>query len=131
MDPIGEDEFVKCFRAIAGPLLAAAFLINAPVSAKPKDPAAVQRVKTALESLNLTEDQKAKIQPILVEQSDKVRAARADAKTDKKASARKVRELLVETETKIQPILTAEQWTKFRELEDKARAEQKAKRKNK
>jgi Spy/CpxP family protein refolding chaperone len=38
---------------------------------------------------------------------------------------------MAETEARIKPILTDEQWTKFQELQEKARAEQKAKKQNK
>lgn len=111
--------------------LAVSLLLSPAEGAQRRDPQAVQRVRTALDSLNLSEDQKAKIKPILAEQADKVRAARAEAKTDKRGAARKVRDILAETEGKIRPILSDEQWTKFQELQQKALAEQKAKRKGK
>ncbi len=118
-------------KAIGVPLLAAALLTGIPASAQRRDPAAVERVRSAIDSLNLSEDQKAKIKPILAEQAEKVKAARAESSTDKRGSARKIRDILAETEAKIKPILTDEQWTKFQELQEKARAEQKAKKKSK
>lgn len=119
------------FRTIGASLLAATMMISASVAAQKRDPAAMQRVRSAVESLNLTEDQKAKLKPILAEQGEKLRAARAEASTDKRGAARKSRDILAETEAKIKPVLTDEQWTKFQELQEKARAEQKAKKKNK
>lgn len=118
-------------KAIGAPLLAAALMTGVPVSAQRRDPAAMQRVRSAIDSLNLNEDQKSKITPILAEQAEKVKAARAEASNDKRGSARKIRDIMAETETKIKPILTDEQWTRFQELQEKARAEQKAKKKNK
>jgi Spy/CpxP family protein refolding chaperone len=112
------------------PVMAGALLSNGAVFAQ-KNPQAFERVRTALESLNLSAEQKEKMKPILSEQAEKVRAARADAKTDKRGSARKVREVLMETEARMKPVLTDEQWTKFQELQEKARADQKAKQKNK
>jgi len=122
---------VFVIKAIGAPLLAAALMTGVPVSAQRRDPAAVQRVRSAIDSLNLNEDQKAKIKPVLAEQTEKVKAARAEASNDKRGSARKIRDIMAETEAKIKPILTDEQWTKFQELQEKARAEQKAKKKNK
>ena len=119
------------WKAIGVPALAATLLFGGVMRAQKKDPQQIARVQSALATLNLSEDQKVKLNPILTEQADKVRAARADASADKKGAARKVRDILAETEAKVKPILTDEQWTKFKELQEKARAEQKAKRKNK
>jgi Spy/CpxP family protein refolding chaperone len=76
------------------------------------------RMKSAVEELNLTDDQKAKVKPILQDEAQKLKALRQDtslAKEDKKAKLKSIRE---DTNAKIKPILTADQlekWNKTRE----------------
>lgn len=117
-------------KLIGRSVVACALLWNVAALAQ-KSPQAFERVRSALDSLSLSAEQQEKLRPILSEQGEKVRAARANAKTDKRGTARKVRELIAETEAKVKPVLTGEQWTKFQQLQEKARAEQKARRRQK
>ena len=77
----------------------------------------------ALQSLNLTDDQKEKIKPILKDQAEQAKAIRDDATTDRKAKGEKMKAIMDETIAKIKPILTDEQNKKLDEALAKAREE--------
>ncbi len=66
------------------------------------------------ESLNLTPDQKTKIQPILDDAQPKMEAIHRDAMEKSKA-------LMEETKTKIRPLLTAEQQKTLDEMKNNRR----------
>ncbi|HEV2687374.1 MAG TPA: hypothetical protein VGV35_02435 [Bryobacteraceae bacterium] len=73
-------------------------------------PSQIQRM---VDQLDLSADQKAKIDPILEDDAKQVRALRGDTSPEavqKKAGIRKA------TDAKIKPILTADQWTKLEQL---------------
>jgi len=76
------------------------------------------RLKSVADELNLTDDQKTKVKPILQDEAQKLKALRQDtslAKEDKKVKLKSIRE---DTNAKIKPILTADQlekWNKTRE----------------
>jgi hypothetical protein len=65
--------------------------------------------------LDLTADQKAKIDPILEEDAKQVRALRGDASPE---GANKKAEIRKATDAKIKPILTDAQWKKQGQLRD-------------
>lgn len=84
-------------------------------------PSQIQRM---VDQLNLTPDQKAKIDPILADDAKQVRALRGDTTPEgvqKKAEIRKA------TDAKIKPILTDEQWTKLEQLRAERKKEGKKK----
>jgi len=78
-----------------------------------------------VDQLNVTAEQKAKLDPILDDDNKQVRALRGDtspAAAEKKAAIRKA------TDEKIKPILTAEQWSKLQQLrQDRAKQDTKKK----
>jgi protein CpxP len=104
--------------------LVPAFTLMAALAATPQKapPSQVQRM---VDQLNVTADQKAKLDPILEEDSRQVRALRGDtsaAAVEKKAAIRK------DTDAKIKPILTDEQWKKLVQLrEDRSKQDKKKK----
>jgi len=85
-------------------------------------PSQVQRM---VSQLDLTPDQKAKVDPILAEDAKQVRALRGDTSPEavnKKAEIRKA------TDAQLKPILTDAQWKKLEQLrEDRKKQDQKKK----
>jgi Spy/CpxP family protein refolding chaperone len=80
------------------------------------------QIQNMIDKLNVTPDQKAKLDPILDVDAKQVRALRGDATLSDEDRQKKTAAIRADTDTKIKPILTAEQWTKLQEL----RAERKA-----
>jgi Spy/CpxP family protein refolding chaperone len=80
------------------------------------------QIQNMVDKLNVTPDQKAKLDPILDVDAKQVRALRGDATLSDEDRQKKTAAIRADTDTKIKPILTAEQWTKLQEL----RAERKA-----
>ena len=87
------------------------------------DPA--EQLKQMAELLTLTAEQKTKLEPILKEQGEKMRAIFADQTTPKEDSRKKMTEMRTEFTGKLKAVLTKEQGEKY----DKFIAEQAAKRK--
>ncbi|MEN9576413.1 MAG: hypothetical protein RL514_4268 [Verrucomicrobiota bacterium] len=84
-----------------------------------------EQVKQLTELLTLTAEQKTKLEPILKEQAEKMRAIFADQNTPKEDSRKKMGEMRTEFTGKIKALLTKEQGEKY----DKFVAEMAAKRK--
>ena len=87
------------------------------------DPA--ELVKQLTEALTLTAEQKTKLEPILKEQGEKMRAIFTDQNTPQEDRRKKMTEMRTEFSGKIKAVLTKEQGEKY----DKLMAEQAAKRK--
>jgi Spy/CpxP family protein refolding chaperone len=74
------------------------------------------RLKMLTEKLNLTEDQQAKLKPILEDQSKRMKALHDDTSltpTDKQAKMKEIHESSIE---KFNTILTPEQQTKWKQM---------------
>jgi Spy/CpxP family protein refolding chaperone len=67
-------------------------------------------------SLNLTEEQKTKIRPILDEESAKIKAMRDESSLTREQKRAKVKEIHSATYEQVKPILTAEQQQKHDEM---------------
>jgi periplasmic protein CpxP/Spy len=80
------------------------------------------QLQNMVDKLNVTPEQRAKLDPILDADAKQVRALRGDTSLSDEDRQKKTAAIRAETDTKIKPILTAEQWTKLQEL----RAERKA-----
>jgi Spy/CpxP family protein refolding chaperone len=96
-------------------VLAVSFLallaaVTSPAAPQSTPPSQMQRMAS---QLDLTADQKAKIDPILAEDAKQVRALRGD--TSPEAAAKKA-EIRKATDAQIKPILTAAQWDKLQQL---------------
>jgi Spy/CpxP family protein refolding chaperone len=74
------------------------------------------QIQNMIDKLNVTPDQKAKLDPILDVDAKQVRALRGDATLSDEDRQKKTAAIRADTDTKIKPILTAEQWTKLQEL---------------
>ena len=76
------------------------------------------QLKRITEELKLTDEQAAKLKPILKEEIDKLRALRQDTSLSRQDRAAKTKEIRDAVTGKVKPILTADQvekWNKFRE----------------
>lgn len=84
-------------------------------------PAAAQRLQKMVQQLNLTEPQKEKILPILLEEAPKVKAIKADTAMPQNQKIVKMLEIRNETSDKIRPILTPQQQGKLDAMRQKQR----------
>jgi periplasmic protein CpxP/Spy len=72
--------------------------------------------------LNLTDDQKTKLKPILEDQSKQMKATREDATLTQDQKREKMKQLHESTHSQINDILTPEQQKKFAELKEQQKA---------
>ncbi|HEY0457078.1 MAG TPA: hypothetical protein VGE41_11935 [Verrucomicrobiae bacterium] len=87
--------------------------------AKPERPRVAQlqeQLKRVATELNLTDEQKAKIRPIVEEEFKKIRDVRQDQNLSRQERLARNREIRKETSEKIKPILTAEQTEKWEKI---------------
>src|SRR4051812_43669171 len=80
------------------------------------------QVQNMVDKLNVSAEQKAKLDPILEADAKQVRAMRGDSSLSDEDRQKKTAAIRAETDAKIKPILTTEQWNRLLEL----RAERKA-----
>ena len=73
------------------------------------------------EQLNLTDSQKASLQPILVQEGQQIRATRQDSSLSSDQKMSKVKEIHESFQPRITTILTPEQQEKYKQLEAEAR----------
>lgn len=71
--------------------------------------------------LNLTENQEARLKPILMEESQKIRSIRHDASIPKEQEMEKVQSIHDSFQPQINDVLTPEQRERYKQLEEKAR----------
>lgn len=102
-----------------------AFSPNTQAQEKKGRPDAAEQLKQMAELLALTAEQKAKLEPIIKEQFEKMRALFADQNTPQEDRRKKMAEARTEATGKIKAVLTKEQGEKY----DKFVEEQAAKRK--
>lgn len=84
-----------------------------------------ERMKQLSEALKLTDEQKAKLGPILKEEGEKLRAIFGDANASREEKGKKMQEARKDIAAKVKAVLTPEQAEKY----DKLQAEIAAKRK--
>lgn len=96
-----------------------AWTLSLALSASPQPRSQLQNM---VDKLNLTADQKAKADPILDADAKQVRALRNDSALSAEERSKKTAEIRAQSDLKLKPILTGEQWTKLEQL----RAERKA-----
>jgi protein CpxP len=80
-----------------------------------------KRVDMLAKQLNLTDDQKQKLLPILTEQREKMKSIRDDTSLSRDDRFQKMRDLRQDTDNKINPILTDEQKQKYADMQQKTR----------
>jgi Spy/CpxP family protein refolding chaperone len=82
-----------------------------------------EQIKMLKENLTLTDEQVEKLKPIFAKQQDKSKALRDDQNLSQDDRRAKMREIYQGTQAEVQAILTPEQQTKYKEYQEKRRAE--------
>jgi hypothetical protein len=80
------------------------------------------------EKLSLSDDQKARITPIIADRQQKLKALAADSSGRRYKKARKMKEIFSESDEKIKAVLNDEQKQKYAEMEQQMREEFKQRR---
>lgn len=83
------------------------------------------RMKQLSEALKLTDEQKSKLEPILKEEGEKLRALFADTNSSREEKGKKMQDIRKDLSAKVKAVLTPEQAEKY----EKMQAEMAAKRK--
>ena len=81
---------------------------------------AVERLAEISSQLNLTEDQKEKIKPILMEEAPKLKALKADTSLSRRKRFQKLRAIMDETSASLKEILTSDQLKTLQKMRDDA-----------
>ncbi len=82
-----------------------------------KNPAeAMATMKKWATELNLTEAQKKQLMPVVMEQAQKLKAWKEDTTSPKMQKMMKLRAIHQDTDAKVKPILTPDQFTKFQAM---------------
>ena len=92
---------------------------------KGKGPSVEERLKNLADALKLTDEQKAKIEPIMKEEGEKLRGLFQDQNSPREEKMKKAQEIRKDISAKIKPILTAEQVTKYEKLLEEQAAKRK------
>ena len=79
-------------------------------------PTAEQRLQRMTQALNLTEDQQAKIKPILENESTQMQSLRSDTSLSQDDRMAKMRQIRENTTSQINPILTPDQQKQYAEM---------------
>src|SRR3954454_2581765 len=101
-----------------------AFLLGLSLFAAPPQPRS--QLQNMIEKLSVTAEQKLKLDPILDEDAKAVRALRNAGLPDEERS-KKTAAIRAETDSKIKPILTGDQWQKLQQLREERKAQGKKK----
>lgn len=88
-------------------------------------PSPDQVVAKMSEKLNLTDEQKTQITPIIADRQQKMEALRADTSTDRREKGQKMRAIYQDSDTKIKAVLTDDQKQKYEAMEQQARSQMK------
>ena len=78
--------------------------------------------------LNLTDDQKSKITPIIADRQEKMRALAADTSGRKMRKARKAKSIMSDSDKKIEAVLTSDQKKTYEQMKQEMREQMKARR---
>ena len=84
-------------------------------------PTPEQRLQRMTQSLNLTEDQQAKIKPILENESTQMQSLRSDTSLSQDDRMAKMRQIRENTNSQINPILTPDQQKQYTEMMSRGR----------
>jgi Spy/CpxP family protein refolding chaperone len=76
--------------------------------------------------LNLTDDQKTKITPIIADRQTQMRALMADTSSRRMQKARKAKSIMSDSDTKIEAVLTSDQKKIYAEMKEQMKEEMQA-----
>lgn len=82
------------------------------------------------EKLNLSDDQKAQIKPIIADRQQKMQALRSDTSMRRRQKARQMKSIFEESDKKIKAILTPDQQKQYAELEQQMKERRQERRQN-
>src|SRR4051812_1653727 len=102
--------------------LLSALLLAGALTAAPQPRSQLQNI---VDNLNATPEQKTNLDPTLDEDAKAVRALRTQDLTAEDRQ-KKTAAIRAETDTKIKPILTADQWTKLQQLREERKSQGKS-----
>jgi len=103
-------------------------LIASPSTAAAQAPEAAKKLEALAKQLNLTQEQKAKLLPILEAEAPKLKAIKSDTTLPPMQKLEKLRAIHQESDPKVKAILTAsqyEQWQTIRQQEIREMMEKK------
>jgi Spy/CpxP family protein refolding chaperone len=112
--------------ALAVPLALAKSRTAPPPQAASKERGMRDRLQAAVESLNLTDDQKAKVTDIFADAKTKREAVFTDTSLSDEQKKAKMKELHEGTLAKVNEVLTPEQQTELKNKMEAARAKQRS-----
>jgi len=95
---------------------------------QPMDPDEVVDMLAA--KLNLTEDQKAQIKPIIADRQQKLRALREDTSSRRMQRMRQAKKILEDSDKKIEPILNDQQKQQYAQIKEQMRQQARARMQN-
>lgn len=98
-----------------------ALTLSFALSAAPQGPRS--QLQNLVDKLNLTPDQHAKADPILDEDAKQVRALRGDTTLSAEDRTKKTAEIRLQSDAKLKPILTDDQWKKLEQLREERKAQ--------
>ena len=110
-------------KTLVSVLLALTFSLA--LSASPQGPRS--QLQNMVDKLNLSADQKAKADPILDADARQVRALRDDSSLSAEDRSKKTAEIRGQSDLKLKPILTDDQWKKLEQLREERKAQGKKK----
>jgi GTPase Era involved in 16S rRNA processing len=110
-------EVMMSYRAITV-LLLSSFLWGQ--AASPQQ-AATQRMQAMAQQLQLTEQQKEKVMPILVEEAPKISAVKSDTSLPQNQKLAKLMQIRNDTDDQIRPLLTSAQQQKLDQIRQQQR----------
>jgi Spy/CpxP family protein refolding chaperone len=97
-----------------------ALTLSLALSAAPQPRSQLQNM---VDKLNLTADQKVKADPILDADAKQVRALRDDTSLSPEDRSKKTAEIRAQSDVKLKPILTDEQWKKLQQLREERKTQ--------
>jgi len=101
---------------------------SAATGRQPMDPDEVVDMLAA--RLNLTEDQKTQIKPIIADRQQKLRDLRQDTSSRPMQRMRKAKKILEDSDKKIEPILNDQQKQQYAQIEEQMRQQARARMQN-
>jgi hypothetical protein len=84
---------------------------------------AAERLEAFIQDLALSDQQKEQLKPILAERAQKLKDLQADQSSGRLAKLRTLAQIQRDTDAKMKPVLTEEQWEKLEAARAKAREE--------
>jgi len=108
----------------------AALSILTPVVMAQKQENGENRLQQMGQQLNLTEDQKTKLKPILQEEAQKLRELKNDTSSSRQEKMQKAKQIHSEYKPQIDAILTPEQQQRWQQMKQEAKSRAKQHRKS-